>query len=90
VQNYHSNCEKLHSNSNRCRSLRDALEEVGPEKILSAKELTLMRDAGKLNKGPGVMIEEEVLAVRCEGASDEEILEVNQASACFNFSKQTI
>jgi alkylhydroperoxidase family enzyme len=49
-----------------------------------------MRDAGKLNKGPGVMIEEEVLAVRCEGASDEEILEVNQASACFNFSKQTL
>ncbi|MEE3122843.1 MAG: hypothetical protein VX399_09620 [SAR324 cluster bacterium] len=52
LQNHHSNCEKLYGNSNRCRSLRDALEEGVPEKIRSAKELTLMRDAGKLNKGP--------------------------------------
>ena len=30
----------------------------------------------------GVMIDEEVLVVRCEGASDEEILEVNQVGLC--------
>ncbi|MEE3122842.1 MAG: hypothetical protein VX399_09615 [SAR324 cluster bacterium] len=36
------------------------------------------------------MIDEEVLVLRCEGASDEEILEVNQACACFNFSKQIL
>ena len=36
------------------------------------------------------MIDEDLLVVSFEGASDEEILEVNQACACFNFSKQTL
>ena len=66
------------------------MEEGTPEKILNGKELTLMSYAGKLKKGLGVMIEEDVLAVRCEGASDEEILEVNQVCAYFNFSNYTL
>jgi len=36
------------------------------------------------------MIDEEVHVLRSEGASDEEILEVNQACACFNFSKKNL
>ena len=36
------------------------------------------------------MIEEDILVVRYEGVSDEEILEVNQGCACFDFSKQTL
>ena len=36
------------------------------------------------------MIDEEVLVVSCEGASDEEILEVNQVCAYFNYSNRTL
>ena len=52
---------------------------------MNGKELTLMCYVGKLNKDPGVMIEEDVLAVRCEGASDEELLEVTQFCVYFRF-----
>ena len=54
------------------------------------KELALMRYAGKLTREPGAMIEEDIITAREEGATDEEILEVNQVCAYFNYSNRTL
>ena len=90
LQHHYSNFEKLHDNPEWCRSLRDALRERAPGKILVGKELALMRYAGKLTREPGAMIEEDIITAREEGATDEEILEVNQVCACFNYSNRTL
>ena len=90
LQHHYSNFKKLHDNPEWCRSLRDALGERAPGKILVGKELALMRYAGKLTREPGAMIEEDIITAREEGASDEEILEVNQVCAYFNYSNRTL
>ena len=90
LKHHYSNFEKLHGNTEWCQSLYRALEVGTPEKVLNGKELALMRYAGKLTKNPGTMIEEDVLTVRREGATDEEILEVNQVCAYFNYSNRTL
>ena len=69
---------------------RKALEEETPEQVLQGKDLALMRYAGKLTKTPGEMVAEDVLFAKREGASDEEILEVNQVCAYFNYSNRTL
>ena len=90
LKHHYSNFEKLHGNTEWCQSLHQAFEESAPEKVLNGKELALMRYAGKLTKNPGAMIEEDVLTARREGATDEEILEVNQVCAYFNYSNRTL
>ena len=49
-----------------------------------------MRYAGKLTKTPGERVVEDVLSAKREGASDEEVLEVNQVCAYFNYSNRTL
>ena len=90
LQHHYSNLEKLHENPKWCRSLRDVLSERAPGKILVGKELALMRYAGKLTREPWAMIEEDIITAREEGATDEEILEVNQVCAYFNYSNRTL
>ena len=90
LQHHYSNFEKLRENPEWCRSLRDALGERSPGKILVGKELALMHYACKLTREPGTMIEEDIITAREEGATDEEILEVNQVCAYFNYSNRTL
>ena len=90
LMHHYSNFEKLHGDVEWCRALRKALEEESPEAVLQGKDLALMRYAGKLTKTPGEMVAEDVLSAKREGASDEEILEVNQVCAYFNYSNRTL
>ena len=90
LQHHYSNFEKLHDNPEWCRSLRDALRERAPGKILVGKKLALMRYAGKLTREPVAVIEEDIITAREEGATDEEILEVNQVCVYFNYSNRTL
>ena len=87
---HYSNFEKLQGDVEWCRGLRKALEEETPEAVLTGKDLALMRYAGKLTKTPGEMVAEDVLSAKREGASDEEVLEVNQVCAYFNYSNRTL
>jgi len=61
-----------------------------PEAVFPGKELHLMRYAGKLTATPAQMTVMDVEAARAAGASDGEVLEVNQVCAYFNYSNRLL
>ena len=89
LMHHYSNFEKLQGDVEWCRALRKALEEETPETVLQGKDLALMRYAGKLTKTPGDGCRRRAFR-KTRGASDEEVLEVNQVCAYFNYSNRTL
>jgi len=67
-----------------------ALKAQRPEDEFDGKELALLRYAGKLTTDVGKMIKSDFEALKISGASDEEILEVNQVCAYFNYSNRLL
>lgn len=85
-----ANCRRLLANDSRADALKEALEARTPETFFDGRELALMHYAGKLTRTPGEMEEQDVAAAREAGASDGEILEVNQVCAYFNYSNRLL
>lgn len=52
---------------------------------LSSRERALAAYADKLTRAPGGMTEEDVAALRAEGLSDRDVLDVDMITAYFNF-----
>ena len=85
-----ANTARLLENAERAEQLRSCLEAKAPERFFDGKELALMRYAGKLTVDPGGMREEDCLVAKRGGATDGEILEVNQVCAYFNYSNRLL
>jgi uncharacterized peroxidase-related enzyme len=68
----------------------DALTNDTPDQHFSGKELAIMNYARKLTKTPNMMTENDVRMLRDSGASDGEILEVNQVAAYFSYANRTV
>jgi uncharacterized peroxidase-related enzyme len=68
----------------------DALTNDTPDQYFSGKELAMMNYARKLTKTPNMMAENDVKMLRDSGASDGEILEVNQVAAYFSYANRTV
>lgn len=85
-----TNARRLLGDEPRAVAIRAALEAREPERAFAGKELALLRYAGKLTATPGEMVEADVSAARTAGASDGEILEVNQVCAYFNYSNRLL
>jgi uncharacterized peroxidase-related enzyme len=63
----------------------DAVITDWREAPLSARERALAAYADKLTRAPGDATEEDVAALRAQGLSDRDILDVNMIAAYFNF-----
>ena len=85
-----TNMRRLLEDDERSSSIETALLGHAPEAAFSGKELTLMRYTEKLTISPGKVEAADVEAAKSAGASDGEILEVNQVCAYFCYSNRTI
>ena len=85
-----TNMRRLLENDERSASIETALRGHAPEAAFSGKELALMRYTEKLTISPGKVEAADVEAAKSAGATDGEILEVNQVCAYFCYSNRTI
>ena len=60
------------------------------EEALTGRELAFMRYTRLLTLTPGDVSAADIEAMRAAGASDGEILEVNQCVALFNYSNRSL
>jgi uncharacterized peroxidase-related enzyme len=67
-----------------------ALKEGRPESEFEGKELALLNYAAKLTRDVGKMSESDFRSAIDAGATDREILEVNQVVAYFNYSNRVL
>ena len=84
------NAEALIADPERAAAVKAALEANQPEQAFTGKELALLRYTRKLTVAVGAMEEADYRELREAGASDEEILEVNQVTAYFNYSNRLL
>lgn len=85
LANHWANARHLIADDARADLIEAALQIHQPEAAFQGKELALMRYAEKLTVAPGKMVQADVQAMRAEGVSDGEILEVNQIIGYFNY-----
>ena len=90
VAHHFANVRGLLEDEARAARMYEALEAGEPERVFEGKELALLRYARKLTASPGDMTEDDVARARRAGASDGEILEVNQVCAYFNYSNRLL
>ena len=86
---HYANMRRLIKDDKRSDAIEASLRQT-PETAFSGKELALMRYTGKLTSSPGKMEEDDVEAAKAEGATDGEILEVNQVCAYFCYSNRIL
>jgi uncharacterized peroxidase-related enzyme len=85
-----ANASRLMKDPARAAAVRAALEAGAPEQAFAGKELALLRYAGKLTTDVARMQASDVSSARDVGATDGEILEVNQVCAYFNYSNRLL
>ena len=85
-----ANMRRLLKNDERATAIETALRGQAPEAVFSGKELALLRYTGKLTSSPGAVESPDVESATSAGATDGEILEVNQVCAYFCYSNRTI
>ena len=84
------NVRNLLGDQSRSDRIFVALKAQRPEDEFSGKELALLRYAAKLTTDVGKMVKSDFEALKIAGASDGEILEVNQVCAYFNYSNRLL
>jgi uncharacterized peroxidase-related enzyme len=85
-----ANMRRLLKDDERASTIETALRGQAPEAAFSGKELALLRYTGKLTSTPGKVEAADVEAAQAVGATDGEILEVNQVCAYFCYSNRTL
>ena len=85
-----TNMRRLLNDDERFAAIETALRGQAPEAAFSGKELALMRYTEKLTISPGKVKAADLEAAKSAGATDGEILEVNQVCAYFCYSNRTI
>tara|TARA_B100000579_G_scaffold429558_1_gene441507 strand:+ start:481 stop:1056 length:576 start_codon:yes stop_codon:yes gene_type:complete len=85
-----ANMRRLLKDDERFGTIEKALREHAPEEAFSGKELALMRYTEKLTISPSKVEASDVESAKFEGATEGEILEVNQVCAYFCYSNRTI
>jgi Uncharacterized conserved protein len=85
-----TNLRRLLNDDERFRTIENALRGHTLESAFSGKELALMRYTEKLTISPGKVEAIDVEDAKSKGATEGEILEVNQVCAYFCYSNRTI
>lgn len=81
--NHSANFADLLDDKDAADVMIESLKNETLEETFTGKELALLQYTRKLTLEPAKMIEEDVLAARNAGASDGEVLEVNQVCGYF-------
>ena len=84
------NMRRLLEDNKQADLIEKALRKNSPEDAFSGKELALLHYTSKLTISPGAVEFKDVEVAKSKGASDGEILEVNQVCAYFCYSNRTI
>jgi uncharacterized peroxidase-related enzyme len=90
VEHHYANMQHLLGTDKQAAAILKAFEEDCLERAFSGKELHLLTYVRKLTLAPGDMHALDLDQLRHHGAHDEEILEVNQVAAGFNYSNRVI
>ncbi len=90
VEHHYANMKHLLGKKIKAAAILKAFEDDNLEPVFSGKELHLLIYVRKLTLAPGDMHSSDVDQLRNQGADDEEILEVNQVTAGFNYTNRVI
>ncbi len=90
LSNHWHNASVLIGDGARAAAIRAALDADAPERAFQGKELALLRYTRQLTLHPGDVGQALVADARRAGASDGEILEVNQCCAYFCYANRTL
>jgi len=90
ITHHCTNLRRLLKDNNRFLAIETALCGHDPESAFSGKELALMQYTKKLTISPGKVEESDIEDAKSAGATEGEILEVNQVCAYFCYSNRTI
>jgi uncharacterized peroxidase-related enzyme len=90
VKHHFANMEYLLGDPGRAADILKAFQNSRLKAVFKGRKLLLMRYARKLTKNPADLNRADIEILRRQGVLDEEILEVNQVSACFNYSNRVI
>lgn len=74
----------------RVAAIDQALASERFEDVFTGKELAFIHYTQKLTRSPGAITQGDIEEMRAAGASDAEILEVNQCCALFNYSNRSL
>ena len=85
-----ANMRRLLNDDERADAIETALRGQAPKTAFTGKELALLRYTGKLTSTPGAVEAADVEAAKSAGATDGEVLEVNQVCAYFCYSNRTL
>ena len=85
LSNHWANARHLIGDEQRAEQIHAALHADAPQRAFAGKELAFLEYARKLTLTPGTMDEGDVSLIRDAGATDGEILEVNQVCCYFNY-----
>ena len=85
-----TNMRRLLKDGNRFEVIETALRRGAPESAFSGKELALMQYTEKLTISPSKIEASDIEDAKSAGATEGEILEVNQVCAYFCYSNRTI
>ena len=90
VTHHAANMNFLLRNPGRAADILEAFQSNTLSSAFEGKELALLVYAQKLTLWPGELDRSDIQQLQKQGALDEEILEVNQVVACFNYSNRVI
>ena len=90
LSNHWHNASALIDDDRRAADIKAALDAQAPEQAFDGKELALLRYTRQLTLNPGDMDESFITAARSAGATDAEILEVNQCCGYFCYANRTL
>ena len=90
VEHHYANLKHLLEGPDRSADILDAFQNDSLDAVFEGKELHLLLYAKKMTLSPGDLVRTDIERLRKFGAKDEEILEVNQVAASFNYSNRVI
>jgi uncharacterized peroxidase-related enzyme len=90
VKHHFANMAYLLGDPNRAEQILEAFQSNHLYAVFAGKDFHLMMYARKLTEAPGDLQRRDIELIREQGATDEEIMEVNQVTACFNYSNRVI
>ena len=85
-----SNYRALLGDSAQAAMIDAAMAADDFAEVFAGKELEFLRYTRLLTLSPGSVTKADIEAMRAAGATDGEILEVNQTCACFNYSNRSL
>jgi len=90
VEHHFAGLKRLLEDPGRARDIRQALESDSIACAFNPAEQAALRYVSALTRTPASLSESDIHALREVGWKDEEVLEINQVTAYFNYANRTV